>query len=377
MTITPFELRVPKVQLDDLGRRLTNARWPAPLPGDNWNTGVPVAYLKRLADVWRREYDWRAAESRLNGYPQFMTEIDGASIHFVHVRSESPAAVPLLLTHGWPGSVFEFLDVIGSLTNPPDPADSFDVVIPSLPGFTLSGPTSEPWNTVRVASAWVELMDRLGYNRFGVQGGDIGAAVSPAVARCAPERVMGVHINGSQAFVPPDSVDDATKAALTDLERDRLQRIGDFMRDEYGYISIQSTRPQTLAYGLTDSPVGQLAWMVDKFKAWTWPPESLPEDILGARRLLDHVSLYWFTGTAGTSAYTGYATQSWESATQPSTVPTAFLELAHDIGIRSFVEHEHDVARWTDLDRGGHFAAMEEPDVFVEDLRAFFRTLRR
>ncbi|WP_328810649.1 hypothetical protein [Rhodococcus sp. NBC_00294] len=209
-----------------------------------------------------------------------------------------------------------------------------------------------------------------------MQGGDIGAAVSPAVARNAPDRVVGVHINGSQTFTAPESVDDATLSALTDLEKDRLARVGEFMRTEYGYIAVQSTRPQTLAYGLTDSPVGQLAWMVDKFAAWTWPIDALPEDVLGADRVLDHVSLYWFTGTAGTSAYTGYATSAWGPAPEPSGVPTGFLQLAHDIGIRRFEEREHDVQRWTDVDRGGHFAAMEEPEILVEELRIFFRDCR-
>ena len=377
MELTPFTLTVPPAEIDDLHRRLAQTRWPAPLPGDGWDTGVPVGYLRRLADRWAREFDWRAAEARLNRFPQFLTEIDGTQVHFLHVRSPHADALPLLLTHGWPGSVFEFLDLIGPLTEPDDPADAFHVVIPSLPGFGLSGPTSEPWDTDRIARAWAELMAGLGYERFAVQGGDIGAAVSPAVARVAPTRVAGVHVNGSQAFVPPDAVDAATKAALSDLERDRLERIGGFMRDEYGYIAIQSTRPQTLAYGLTDSPVGQLAWMVDKFKAWTWPSDALPEDVLGLDRLLEHVALYWFTATAGTAAYTGYATGGWGPPPEPSGVPTAFLQLAHDIGIRPFVEREHRVARWTDVDRGGHFAALEEPGVLVDDVRAFFRDLRR
>lgn len=375
-SIHPFRIDVPQSDLDDLAERLARTRFPAPLPGDGWDTGVPVSYLRRLTDAWANQFDWRAAEARLNEHPQFTTEIDGARIHFLHVRSSHDSAVPLLLTHGWPGSVFEFLDVIEPLTEPDDPGDAFDVVIPSLPGFGLSGPTTEPWDTDRIARAWAELMARLGYERFAVQGGDIGAAVSPAVARAVPNRVIGVHVNGSQAFVPPDSVDDETKTSLSELELDRLDRIDAFMKQEYGYIAIQSTRPQTLAYGLTDSPVGQLAWMVDKFKSWTWPPEDLPEDVLGLDRLLAHVSLYWYTATAGSSAYTGYATNSWGPAARSSGVPTAFLQFAHDIGIRQFVECEHRVERWTDIDHGGHFAAMEEPGIFVEDLRTFFRDLR-
>jgi pimeloyl-ACP methyl ester carboxylesterase len=376
MHTAPFELAVPQTDLDDLAHRLAATRWPVPLPGDDWSSGVPVDYLRRMSTVWRDEYDWRASEARLNNVPNFVTEIDGARIHFLHARSPHPGALALILTHGWPGSVFELLDVITPLTHPDDPADAFHVVAPSLPGFGLSGPTEEHWGTDRIARGWATLMDGLGYHRFAVQGGDIGAAVSPAVARVAPERVIGVHINGSQAFVPPDSVDDETKNSLTDLEKDRLQRIGRFMQGEYGYIAIQSTRPQTLAYGLVDSPVGQLAWMIDKFKAWTWPPDTMPDAILGADRILEHVSLYWFTGTAGTSAYTGYAAPSWGPPPEPPSVPTAFLEFAHDIGIRPFAERDHHVRRWTDIDHGGHFAAMEEPEIFVNDIRAFFRDIR-
>ncbi len=374
--LNPFVLSIPQADLDDLRMRLERTRWPASLPGDEWSSGVPTNYLRTLTRRWLDEFDWRAAEARLNAYPQFTADIDGTAIHFLHVRSAQSDALPLLLTHGWPGSVFEFLDVIAPLTAPPEPADAFDLVIPSLPGFGLSGPTKEPWDVDRIANAWCLLMSALEYDRFGVQGGDIGASVAPAVARTAPHRVVGVHLNGAQAFVPPDTVDDETRAELSDLERDRLDRIGMFMQREYGYIAIQSTRPQTLAYGLTDSPVGQLAWMVDKFKAWTWPPDALPEDVLGVDRLLEHVALYWFTATAGTSAYTGYATGSWGEPPERSTVPTGLIQFAHDIGIRRFVEREHRVTRWTDVDHGGHFAAMEEPDALVGDIREFFRELR-
>lgn len=376
MDITPYRLNVPQSALDDLHRRLTDTRWPAALPGDDWDYGVPTWYLKRLAAAWRDQFDWRGAEAKLNAYPQFTTAIDGTTVHFVHARSPHENALPLLLTHGWPGSVFEFLDIIKPLTEPGDPADAFHLVIPSLPGFGPSGPTPEPWDTNRIARAWATLMQGLGYHRFAVQGGDIGAAVSPAVARTVPGRVVGVHVNGSNAFVPPGAVDGRTKNAMSDIERDRLERIGRFMHTEMGYITIQSTRPQTLAYGLTDSPVGQLAWMVDKFKAWTWPPEALPEDVLGLEWLLAHVALYWFTGTAGTAAFVGYANPTWGDQPEPSGVPTAFIQFAHDIGIRPLIQQEHNITRWTDVDHGGHFAAMESADELVHDLRAFFHELR-
>lgn len=376
MELTPFTLAVPDADLDDLHRRLDDTRWPPPLPGDDWSTGVPPAALQRLAAAWRDDFDWREAEARLNAHPQLTTEIDGARIHFVHVRSRHEDALPLVLTHGWPGSVFELLDVVDALVDPEDPADAFHVVVPSLPGFGLSGPTREPWDMPRVARAWVELMRRLGYERYAAQGGDLGATVSLEVGRAAPDRVVGVHVNGTPTFVSPDAVDEETRSQLTELERDRLARIETFMQREYGYISVQSTRPQTLAYGLTDSPVGQLAWMLDKLQAWTWPPEKPAEEVLGLQRLLEHVTLYWLTRTAGTSAYTGYATVTWGEPPTPSGVPTGCLQLAHDIGIRRFAEREHTITRWTDVDRGGHFAAMEEPEILVADVRAFFRDLR-
>lgn len=377
--ITPFTLKVPQTDLDDLRDRLGRTRWPAPLPGDNWDLGVPVAYLRELSEYWHHGYDWRREEARLNAVPQFTTEIDGQRIHFLHVQSPHDGAMPLLLTHGWPGSAVEFLDIIEPLTNPADPADAFDVVIPSLPGFGLSGPVTQGWDTRAIAQAWLELMTRLGYARFGVQGGDIGAAVSPEAGRVAPERVIGVHVNGAAAFVMPDSVDEKTRGELTDLENDRLARTGQFMQQEYGYIAIQSTRPQTLAYGLVDSPVGQLAWLIDKFREWTYPRNDLPETIIDKDRLLTNAMLYWLTGTAGTSAYVGYHSDasSWGAAKTPSGVPTASLQSAHDVGIRRFDEAENLITRWTDVDTGGHFAALEIPEVLVNDIRIFFGNLRK
>jgi epoxide hydrolase len=222
------------------------------------------------------------------------------------------------------------------------------------------------------------LMTRLGYSRFGVQGGDIGAAASPEVGRTAPERVIGVHINGAATFVMPDAVGEGTRSELTDLENDRLARIGQFMQQEYGYIAIQSTRPQTLAYGLVDSPVGQLAWLIDKFREWTYPRNDPPENVIGKDRLLTNAMLYWLTGTAGTSAYVGYHSDapSWGAAKAPSGVPTASLQTAHDVGIRRFDEAENSIIRWTDVNTGGHFAALEIPEVLVNEIRVFFGALR-
>jgi len=374
--ITPFQIHIPDDDVRDLRQRLQNPRFPEPLPGDDWSTGVPIAALRQLVSSWHA-FDWPDYESRLNEVPQFTTTIDGQVIHFVHVRSKAPDATPLLLTHGWPGSFLEFLGLIGALTNPDDPSDAFDVVIPSLPGFGFSTPLGSPgWPTRRIAEAWVELMDRLGYDRFAVQGGDIGAAVAPEVGRVAPERVIGVHVNGTLGFVP--EVDAETAASLTELEQDRLRRIGEFMQNEFGYIALQSTRPGLVGAMLADSPVAQLAWILDKFRAWTWPLEAEPEDVVGSEFLLANASLYWFTASAGSAAFVGYAQDGgWGEVPANSGVPTAVICFAHDIGIRRFVEDSHTIVRWTDVpDRGGHFAALEEPETLIDDLRAFLRPLR-
>ncbi|MBA3414759.1 MAG: epoxide hydrolase [Chloroflexia bacterium] len=380
--IRPFRIAIPQTALDDLRDRLARTRWPAALPGDGWDTGVPLAYLQELAGYWKDAYDWRAEEAKLNAIPQFTTEIDGQTIYFLHVRSPEPGALPLILTHGWPGSVVEFLDLIGPLTDPAahggDPAAAFHLVIPALPGFGFSGPTADSgWDTARIARAWAKLMGRLGYERFGAQGGDIGAAVSPELGRVAPDRVVGVHVNGGPGPMPELPLTDEELADLSPIERDRVRRIEAFMREEFGYIAIQSTRPQTLAYGLTDSPVGQLAWVLDKFREWTYPRTALPDEIIDRDRLLTNVTLSWLTGTAGSAAYVGYAQEGdWGVPKENSGVPTAALVFAHDVGIRRYAERENTVVRWTDVDRGGHFAALEEPDLLVSDVRAFFRDLR-
>lgn len=380
--IHPFRIDVPQVDLDDLAERLLRTRFPAPLPGDGWDTGVPVAYLRELVEHWRHRYNWRAQEAALNEHPQFTTVIDGQTIHFLHVRSPEPDALPLVLTHGWPGSFVEFLDIIGPLTDPVahggDAKDAFHLVIPSLPGFGFSGPVTEAgWDTTRTAAAWVELMRRLEYDRYGTQGGDIGAGVSPEVARQAPGAVVGVHVNGSLG-APLHGPDEAEQEGLTDLERGRVARISAFMVEEFGYIAIQSTRPQTLAAGLVDSPVGQLAWIIDKFREWTHPRTALPDEVIDRDRLLTNVMIYWLTGTAGSAAYVGYAQESaWGAIKEPSGVPTGAIMFAHDVGIRRYAETENSITRWTDVtDRGGHFAALEEPPLLTDDIRAFFRTLR-
>jgi pimeloyl-ACP methyl ester carboxylesterase len=382
MSIRPFTIAIPQADLDDLRDRLARTRWPDELPGVGWSRGVPLGYLKELAEYWRTRYDWRAWEARLNAYPQFTTEIDGQNIHFLHVRSPEKDALPLILTHGWPGSIVEFLDVIGPLTDPRshrgNPADAFDLVIPSLPGFGLSGPTREiGWTEQRIAAAFAELMRRLGYDRYGAQGGDVGAVVSPDLGRVDPEHVVGIHVNAaSVGFMPFPPLDDAELAQLTDAEKARVERIVQFMTEGFGYAQIQSTRPQTLAYGLTDSPVGQLAWIMEKFQEWTYGTQR-PEDIIDRDRLLTNIMLYWLTGTAGSSArlyYEGKHSGSWGQ--QRGNTPTGVAVFAEDIAIRRYAEHANNIVHWSEFDRGGHFAALEAPDLLVGDIRAFFAKLR-
>ena len=381
--LTPFRVEFDPAVIDDLSARLRSTRWPERETVDDWSQGTPLAFVQDLAAYWCDEYDFEAAAARMNAWPQFTTRVDDLRIHFVHARSPEPDALPLVITHGWPGTFVEFLDVIGPLTDPRsyggDPADAFHLVIPTLPGFGFSGPVTDAgWDTSHIATAWAELMRRLGYHRYGAQGGDIGAAVSPEVGRVAPQQVVGVHVNGGPGPMPALPLPENELASLSDLERDRVQRISAFMTEEFGYIAIQSTRPQTLAYGLTDSPVGQLAWIIDKFREWTHPRTALPDDILDRDRLLTNAMIYWLTATGGSSAYVGYAQAGgWGAPKQPSGVPTAAIVFAHDVGIRRYAETGNTITHWVDVkDQGGHFAALEEPHLLTTDVRAFFRDLR-
>lgn len=369
--IRPFRVEIPQAELDDLRDRLRRTRWSDEVPGVGWTRGVPVGHLKKLAAFWADEFDWRAAEARLNEFPQFRTEIDGQNIHFLHVRSANPAATPLLLMHDWPGSFTQFAEVVGPLTS------DFHVVVTSTPGVGFSGPLSGPgWNNGRIAAAFVELMSRLGYERYGVQGGGGGAWIATEMGRQAPERVVGVHVNG---FITFPSDDPADFDGLTEGEQARLARLQEFRDDKMGFNAIQSTRPQTLAYGLNDSPVGQLAWIVEKFKEWTDTEAELPEDAVGLDHLLTNVSVYWFTGTAGSSANLYYESAHDPGAWAPKergTVPTGVaVALPTDIAVRRFAEREHNVTHWTELERGGNFLSLEQPELFVADVRAFFRSV--
>ncbi|MGW0423541.1 epoxide hydrolase family protein [Streptomyces sp. NPDC003015] len=372
--IRPFRIDIPQAQLDDLHTRLDLTRWPDELPDADWEYGASLPYVRELAAYWRGAYDWRKHEAALNELPQFVTGIDGAQVHFLHIRSSRPDALPLILTHGWPGSVVEFLGVIGSLS------EDFHLVIPSIPGFGFSGPTrAKGWNVNRVARAWAELMRRLGYERYGAQGGDLGALISPALARVAPESVVGVHVNAaSVGFIPLGPVDEEAREGLTDRERRSLTSIAEFTTDGFGYNALQSTRPQTLSYALTDSPVGQLAWIMEKFQAWTHSSAALPEDAIDRDTLLTIVMLYWLTGTAGSAArmyYENSHVPDW-FPTASSQVPTAVANFGEDVAIRRWAEQVNTVVRWTEFDRGGHFAALEVPELLAGDIREFFGSLR-
>jgi pimeloyl-ACP methyl ester carboxylesterase len=380
-SIRPYRIDIPQADVDDLAERLARTRWATDLPGTGWERGVPAAYLRELAGYWAKEYDWRAQEAALNAWPQFITTIDGAHVHFLHVRSAQPGATPLLLLHGWPGSVVEFLDLIGPLTDPAahggDPAGAFHLVIPSLPGYGFSGPLTETgWTDGAAAAALAELMARLGYDRYGVQGGDVGAFIGPLIGRAAPDRVIGVHVNALVTFPTGDPAD---MAALTEAEQGRLKLMQEWQEKSGAYMQVQGTRPQTIGQALTDSPSGLLAWIVEKFQDWSDPAAKLPEDAVDIDRILTDVSIYWFTATAASAAHTYYERFNDSAMWMPkerSAVPTGVAVFTTDVAIRRFADKLNNVVHWSEFDRGGHFAALEAPGLLAGDIRAFFGAVR-
>jgi pimeloyl-ACP methyl ester carboxylesterase len=381
--IRSFRIEVPETNVDDLRDRLARTRWPDELPGAGWSRGVPLGYLRELAEYWRTDYDWRANEARLNEFPQFTTVIDGQAIHFMHVRSPEPDALPLVITHGYPSSIAEFEGLIGPLTDPRghdgDPTDAFHVVAPSLPGFGFSSPLADTgWELTRTAKAWVELMRRLGYERYGAHGGDIGGGVSGDLGIHDPDRVVGAHVSTDPTALAliggmlPDEAED-----MTETQKARLRELRGWEADGRGYLQIQSTRPQTLAYGLNDSPALQLAWIVEKFKEWTSPAAALPEDAVDRDQLLTNVSIYWFTCT-GTSAArfiyeAAHAERDWGAM---SPAPTGMAVFAADSMLPYVLNRDGHVGHWSEFESGGHFPAMEVPELLVGDVRKFFRDLR-
>jgi pimeloyl-ACP methyl ester carboxylesterase len=382
--VEPFRIDVPEAELDDLRERLNAASWPEHETVDDWSQGVPLEYMKELCAYWASGYDWRASEARLNALPQFRTEIDGLGIHLIHARSPHADALPLVITHGWPGSIVEFLKVIGPLTDPSahggDSADAFHVVCPSLPGYGFSDKPQRPgWGVERIATAWTELMARLGYERYGAQGSDWGTSISACIGQVDPDHVAGIHL--TPPLAPPDP---ATFDDLTDGERGALASLECAAEWDSGYSKEHATRPQTIGYALADSPVALCAWIVEKFWAWT-DCHGHPENVLTRDELLDNLMLYWLPRTGASSARLY-----WESIRQVNDLITGpvrdVVEVPTGCSIfpkelqrpsRRWAEQRfRDIRHWNELDRGGHFAAFEQPELFVDEVRSFFRQVR-
>lgn len=378
MEITPFNVAVSDADVADLRSRLANTRWPADVVSD-WSRGVPTSYARTLAETWATSYDWRAQEARLNSFPQFTATIDGQLLHFVHVRSNVAGATPLLLAHGYPSSFVEFTRMIESLVDPEAhggrPEDAFHIVIPSLPGFGFSAPPIPGWGVQKAANAFDQIMQALGYERYGVSGGDVGAGISAELGLIARERMIGALVvtdPGAIAteYTPPTD-------HLTEDEQARHAELKAARGEDFGYISLQTTRPQSIAYGLTDSPVTQLSWIVEKVQEWTDPAKPLPEDAVDLDHLLTLVSVYWFNrGGAGAANFlyeTAHTAASWGEA---HTRPQGFVSFGRDPLVRRILDPEGRLAYWNEHDAGGHFPAMEVPDLYVGDVRAFFAGLR-
>jgi epoxide hydrolase len=373
MNIKRFNIKISQSQLDDLHERIKKTIWPAVISGQNYG-GPELADMKDLARKVLR-FNWRKKEAELNKLPHFKTEIDGQTIHFIHVKSREANATPLMLIHGWPGSFVEFLHHIEPLTDPVkhggEAEDAFDVVIPSLPGFGFSGPTKEVgWNNIRMGKALIELMDHLGYEKFAVQGGDAGAIIGPEMGRLAPEKFIGLHLNAAtMGFMPMGPVDEADLATFTPAEKKRLEVVQEFMQVKFGFNLLQSNQPQLVAYALSDSPVGLMAWMTQLMD-----PEEAGE------RFLTNFMIYWLTGTAASSIRLYYENAHDPSAWAPkanSGVPTAVAVFQDgDIAIRKYGEDGNNIARWTEYPHGGHYAALTVPEIWLNDVREFFRELR-
>jgi pimeloyl-ACP methyl ester carboxylesterase len=375
--ITKFSIQVPDTTIADLHERLERTLWPHEVGGRGWDYGVNASYLKSLIDYWRRDFDWRAQEARLNQLPQFKTEIDGQDIHFVHVQARNPKALPLVLTHGWPSTFFEMSKLIPRLTDPGaqggDPADAFDVVVPSMPGYGFSSRPTAPFVSAQVPSVWAKLMVRLGYTRFGAHGGDIGGGVTARLGQYHAASVVGIHVTNVYGSI---GIGDSPPSAA---ERAYVLQQEEWERDEGAYEHLQKTRPQTLAYGLNDSPVGLAAWIVEKYRAWSDCGGDI-ERTFTRDEILTNLMIYWATRTIA-SSFAPY----WDSRHNPDPLPWAPITVPCGIAIfpkdlgrppREFAERSYNVRRWTEMPRGGHFAAWEEPDLLANDIRAFFRELR-
>ena len=385
MEVTPFKVQVSDATLEDLRERLTRTRWPDEISGSEWGYGSDLAYVKELVDYWLTRFDWRAQEAFINSFAHFRTTVDGLGIHFIHERGKGPDPLPLIVTHGWPSTFFEMLKIIPRLTDPAayggDPADSFDVIVPSMPGYGFSDPSQEPgMNISRISDLWAKLMtENLGYQRFGAQGGDWGASITARLGFAYPEQVAGIHVTAvSSASMSPDlgaGTRELSKPELALLEEREQWRLA-----EGGYSHIQGTKPQTLSYGLNDSPTGLAAWIVEKFRTWSDCAGDV-ESRFTKDELLSNITLYWATQSIGSSTRLYYESQHnpWtfqpgESIRVPCAVALFPADLSHPP--REWAERSYNVQRWTEMPRGGHFAALEEPDLLAQDMREFFRALR-
>lgn len=375
--IRPFSIDVPSALLDDLIRRLAGTRWPDPETPDDWSQGVPLAYLQDFCTYWQKDYDWRAREAKLNQFDQYLTSLSGLDIHFIHVPSPVPGARPLIMTHGWPGSVLEFLKAIPALTNPEahggKAEDAFHLVCPSLPGFGFSGKPQKPgWNLDRIADAWASLMQRLGYSRYFAQGGDWGSAVSLALGRRHAGECAGVHVN---FLVPQPDPEDMQQPS--ELEQKGLAMLKHYQEVESGYARQQATKPQTLGYGLADSPAGQAAWILEKFRTWM-DCDGRPESVLTRDELLDNIMFYWVTNSGASSARI-YQESLGSFTNGVVAVPAGASMFPKDLFVtsRRWAEKRcSNLVYWNELDEGGHFAALEKPQLFVQELRSCFRLMR-
>ena len=383
MAVTPFEVQVPDEVLDDLKDRLGRTRWPGEIPGAGWDYGSNLDYIKELVEYWRTGFDWRAQEAYLNSFPQFRTQVDGMGIHFYHVKGNGPNPIPIIITHGWPSSIFEILKLIPLLSDPGahggDAADAFDVIVPSMPGYGFSDHTRERgMNVARIAELWNKLMtENLGYARYGAQGGDWGANITVRLGYAFPDQLIGVHatsVGTAQPHLGPGS------RPLSDAEKALLSRREDWQRNEGGYAHIQGTKPQTLSYGLNDSPAGLAAWIVEKWRTWSDCNGDV-ESVYTKDELLTNVTIYWVTQTINSSVRLYYENNYNPWSYEPGTgvtVPCALAIFPKEISQppREFAERHLNVQQWTEMPSGGHFAAIEKPQMLADDVKNFFRPLR-
>lgn len=379
--IQPFRIDIPQQQIDDLHQRLDRCRWPDSETVDDWSQGAPLAYVRELSEYWRHQYNWRASEERLNRWPQFITTIDDIDIHFIHARSPHPDALPIIITHGWPGSVVEFYKVIEALIDPTKnggkASEAFHVVAPSLPGYGFSAkPRTAGTSVERIGRMWGTLMQRLGYSRYVAQGGDWGSMVTQSIAQTESKHCAAIHLNMPIAAPDPETMD-----KLTEQEQKSLEDMNFYQRWDSAYAKQQSTRPQTLGYGLADSPVGQLAWIIEKFYAWTdceRDGQKHPEHILSRDELLDNVMLYWLNNCAASSArlyWESFASPNMDTIEMPvacSIFPKEIMRCSRRWAEQRFTQ----LIYWNELSKGGHFAAFEQPELFVNELRKAFQSLR-